>query len=722
MAGTSSQDRKCHVNAESQPIISIVVPVYNAQHYLDECMASLIGQTFQSIEMVCVDDGSSDDSLSMLQSYAAKDSRVRVFGKENGGASSARNYGLDHVRGDYVMFVDADDFIAPQTCQVLYDTARRDAADIVVFGGKTFPSVLWKDESFARANATFKGKGVLFALFNEPGSKPLMCNKMYSRALLESCHARFDEGLELGEDHAFQFVVFPHAKTVTFVAEQLYFYRGHDESLVALAKDNYDELTQKHCALVEYVVHDWMRLGIARANKKPLLTWLIYFLYNTMQYTSFDVRSDVSARIATLISEAFGAGAPDMLDAPTRRLLDFMTGCNEAADAAPLFTFLFDGSLGERLRPEALLSCLNQQEQRIECIVAPECVTDEIAELIDADRRCRIADFKTIGEVADACQSAYIVPVSGNCLFDPDFARKTIAFLDYLGSCGQGAGDMQQADVVVCYDRYGCIRYEDAFENLGLPDLPRFRGTDVVALPAVRKRAFCMLSLAAGNKAYHRGFLSRQAPSMAQTAGRFSLQTQFLQAAAQAETLVTHRTPLLSYGEFVFDAPGQDTPTGAAALQKRFDELFALGELLDPDMREGFHAAIAQHCLAIDECIRPFEHYKAVHPVIAEGMRRSAKAIGEAPLTLDPVDLEHMERLASGSADAHFEWKTESFLTRIESTMSQMTTEVWGLRNRVELLSFEYDEITRSRLFRLYWTVFGPVRKAYRALRAMRGR
>lgn len=712
------------MDAGQKPCISIIVPVYNAQRYLDECLTSLTNQTFQLIEIICVDDGSTDRSLSILQSYADKDNRVRVFSKENGGAASARNFGLDHVRGDYVLFVDSDDFIALHTCKTLFDIARRDGADIVVFGGKTFPSVLWKDEAFAHSYATFSGDDVIRALFDETGSRPFMCNKLYSQAMLESCGARFNEEFVLGEDHAFQFTVFPHAETVSYIGDQLYFYRGHDESLVARSEFNYDVLSQRHCAIVEYVVRTWMNLGIARKHGRSLVAWLTLFLHDSMRYTSFNVRCEVAARLKTLASEAFDAQAFDTLDGPTRRKYDFMTTCNEAADAIPFIAFVFDSSIGEQLKPEALLSCLQQSEQRIECIVASRCVTDELASIIDADKRCRVADFKELSDVAQSCSALYILPVSCNCRFDEDFARDAIGFLDYLGirEPGVASNAPQPADVVVVWERFRSVRYEDAFENFDVDDLPLYRGTDVIALPSIRQRAFCVFSLAMGNKMYRKGFLTQQADAVKETAGRFSLAAQLLLAAAHAETVVTLRVPLLTCDEFDFGAEGESATADTAPLKQHIDELLACGEFVDEDMRGGYYAALAQYCLTVDELIRPLGYYQAAYALIAEGVRQSLGKVGDASPSLDPLDREHMERLVSKEALAHYEWKAQGLNTRVESVIAKLTYDVWALLGKSERLAFEYDLVTKSRFYRASAAVYNPLRNAYQTLKAIRRR
>ena len=116
-----------------KPIISIIVPVYNVENYLERCLDSLIGQTLADIEIICVNDGSKDRSLEILQEYASHDSRIRVFDQANSGVSVARNNALKHVKGEFYMFVDSDDWLDPETCAVAYGHAKQYDADCLMF-------------------------------------------------------------------------------------------------------------------------------------------------------------------------------------------------------------------------------------------------------------------------------------------------------------------------------------------------------------------------------------------------------------------------------------------------------------------------------------------------------------------------------------------------------------------------------------------------------------
>lgn len=125
-------------------LVSIVIPVYNAEPYLRQCLDSVLGQTWNDLDIVCVNDGSTDGSSAILKEYAAKDSRIRIFTKENEGrgAASARNMGLKNAQGEYIQFLDSDDFFEPDMIEVLVTKAHTTGVEVVICRGQTFDDEL----------------------------------------------------------------------------------------------------------------------------------------------------------------------------------------------------------------------------------------------------------------------------------------------------------------------------------------------------------------------------------------------------------------------------------------------------------------------------------------------------------------------------------------------------------------------------------------------------
>jgi glycosyltransferase involved in cell wall biosynthesis len=123
---------------EREALISVVVPVYNAERYLEPCLNSILSQTYKNLEILCVNDGSTDGSPEILKRIAATDPRVIVLDQENAGVSAARNRGIDAAHGEWITFVDSDDALDERMYQTLYDNAVKEQAEISTFSEETF--------------------------------------------------------------------------------------------------------------------------------------------------------------------------------------------------------------------------------------------------------------------------------------------------------------------------------------------------------------------------------------------------------------------------------------------------------------------------------------------------------------------------------------------------------------------------------------------------------
>lgn len=121
-----------------KPNVSVILPVYNSEKYLKQCMDSIVGQTLHNIEIICVDDGSADGSLDILREYENTDKRVKVLCQQNAGAGAARNYGLSVAQGEYLSFLDSDDFFEPDMLEKSYQKAKENDAEVLVFGSDQY--------------------------------------------------------------------------------------------------------------------------------------------------------------------------------------------------------------------------------------------------------------------------------------------------------------------------------------------------------------------------------------------------------------------------------------------------------------------------------------------------------------------------------------------------------------------------------------------------------
>lgn len=215
-----------------KPVISVIVPVYNVEKYLSTCLDSILNQTFSNIEIICVNDGSTDRSRKILEYYQYKDCRIKIVDKVNGGLSSARNAGMRVAQGEFFSFIDSDDWVENTMLEKLYNNITSLNTDIAICGVHQYDetrqciddSNLYYTLGFF--NETFDNRD-----FSYKDVKPFLMdvcvmawNKLYRRSLIEKCNAWFPDGL-IFEDGPFFFTIFFQTERVSIVRDFLYFYR-----------------------------------------------------------------------------------------------------------------------------------------------------------------------------------------------------------------------------------------------------------------------------------------------------------------------------------------------------------------------------------------------------------------------------------------------------------------------------------------------------------------
>lgn len=211
-----------------KPTISVIVPVYKVEPYLRKCLDSIVNQTYQALEIILVDDGSPDNCGAICDEYAARDPRVRVIHKENGGLSSARNAALEVLTGDYIGFVDSDDWIEPEMFEILLRGLTEAQADIAVCGraeehqNHSIPYHWPETVVMDRENA-------LGELLRNSRLQSLVWDKLYRRSLFDGI--RFPEGKTF-EDMAVMHWLFLRARRVVCVPGVFYHYLQRSDSIV----------------------------------------------------------------------------------------------------------------------------------------------------------------------------------------------------------------------------------------------------------------------------------------------------------------------------------------------------------------------------------------------------------------------------------------------------------------------------------------------------------
>ncbi|WP_405380834.1 glycosyltransferase family 2 protein [Phascolarctobacterium sp.] len=304
-------------------MISCIIPVYNCETYLNACIDSVLNQTYNDFEVILVDDGSTDKSGVICDQYAALDNRVRVFHKENGGVSSARNFGINKAYGEHIIFIDGDDRITEDLFQVLDEDLKHYNADIAICGWKHCdPESEIFLEGHERSDNVKVIDNPVESYYSEKYTSQLI-NKLIKKEIIDDNNIRFAENIHYSEDLLFVAVLLANCKRVTYREDVLYYYIQHKDSL-SWRKGDFDfwngYVTAKeivlnkfkeygfsknlirgayrgYCvaliALYRFVVHDRNKIAydeLTQKHRSELLSWIWksdISLGRKMEYLSF---------------------------------------------------------------------------------------------------------------------------------------------------------------------------------------------------------------------------------------------------------------------------------------------------------------------------------------------------------------------------------------------------------------------------------------------------
>lgn len=214
-------------NTITQPLISIIVPIYNSDKYLNQCIDSIINQTYANLEIILINDGSTDMSDAICQEYIAKDNRIIYMQQSNSGVSAARNRALDLINGYYVAFVDSDDYISPNFIKDLYEAIIGKDISICAFQrdlNKTLiPHTVGKSFALSRNDLY-----TYILCDNRIGG--YLCNKLFSATIIKNNNLRFDKDISIGEDMAWIANYLNFALTGQYICNLNYYYRSNPTS------------------------------------------------------------------------------------------------------------------------------------------------------------------------------------------------------------------------------------------------------------------------------------------------------------------------------------------------------------------------------------------------------------------------------------------------------------------------------------------------------------
>lgn len=320
-------------------LITVIVPIYKVEPYLDRCVRSIVDQTYTNLEIILVDDGSPDNCPTMCDAWAAKDSRIKVIHKANGGLSDARNAGLAAATGDYIAFVDSDDWIAPEMLERLYEAIQRDESDIAACAVE----MVWEDDTpsrmlTVRENRVLEREEAQSALFSEKLLKHPVWYKLYRG---ETIH---DIPFEVGkyhEDVFWSYQAVGKAKSVSLIDYVGYFYTQRPGSIMGESfslkrldameayerrygylAENFPELEQRaRLSLITHCIYmGQMALKyLDREERKTAFAYLnevkSRYPYSHMEYANRKMShrlwldlSKVSLKLACMLKNVLGVG------------------------------------------------------------------------------------------------------------------------------------------------------------------------------------------------------------------------------------------------------------------------------------------------------------------------------------------------------------------------------------------------------------------------------
>jgi len=261
--------------------VSVILPVYNEELYLQQCLDSICGQTLKDIEIICVDDGSTDNSLNILQDYAARDERITVLTQENRYAGAARNYGMRNAEGEYLLFLDSDDYFELDMLEKLYEKAERDQLDIAIcrydsYDDSSYQIVPWnfsgRDSFLPEDTEVFDGKGLKNAGIFQV-TVGWAWDKLLRRDFVQKCGYLFSE-FRSSEDGFFVYMLMARAKRIGMLPERMVHHRINNINSLSNTKESDWE---NGFRMLEMIAEELAKQGLKHTFEKSFASFAIEF-------------------------------------------------------------------------------------------------------------------------------------------------------------------------------------------------------------------------------------------------------------------------------------------------------------------------------------------------------------------------------------------------------------------------------------------------------------
>lgn len=350
--------------APVQPLVSVIVPVFNGEEHLRQCIESILGQSLRHIEVICIDDGSTDASLPILNEYAAADERMKVIGQPNSHAGVARNRGIEEARGKYLVFWDCDDYFDRRALEKMYRQCERDRADICVCGARQF----FCDSGVVTHGSMYLVAGELPQAipFNRSTNENyilefttmVVWNKMFRRQFVYDQDLRFDSS-RINNDVMFVVCALCVAQSITVVKKDLMTYRRNQTA--ALTNSVGDSALEPAKTWIK------TREELLRRNALPQLSFtnrvassLLYLMRNMSDYDAYN-------QLASFLQEGGGLEAlglsPSEIRAPLPRR--FFESLQNEGPSQALMTLMHEAYVLQLSNPQGVRATLRRALCRV---------------------------------------------------------------------------------------------------------------------------------------------------------------------------------------------------------------------------------------------------------------------------------------------------------------------------------------------------------------------
>lgn len=281
------------------PLVSIIVPIYNVESYLRRCLDSIVNQTYTNLEIILVDDGSPDNCPQICDEYAAKDNRIVVIHRENGGLSDARNVGLDICKGEYISFVDSDDWVNERYIEALFNLTIKVDADIAIGEHeKIYNEQIYSSRIVEKKQILFPLEAIEVLFQRKYLSFILSWGKLYKKHLFDN--VKFPKG-RFHEDEFTSFILFYNANKIAYTSEILYYYYQRTDSIMSISHP-YDLLKAEEKQFDFILKHNMVDI---QATQAQLICWQILYIFSSNPSKQLNARLRYYAKFLKIQKNPF---------------------------------------------------------------------------------------------------------------------------------------------------------------------------------------------------------------------------------------------------------------------------------------------------------------------------------------------------------------------------------------------------------------------------------